>query len=84
MGGKASGFRNLHDHDTYDVDGTRLFRIRGTNEDNVRATQLPEVAGSLNSDDVFVLETPNNLYIWNGNVNNEHILILIIPALTSN
>jgi gelsolin len=27
LGGKASGFRNLHDHDTYDVDGTRLFRV---------------------------------------------------------
>ena len=27
LGGKASGFRNLRDHDTYDVDGTRLFRV---------------------------------------------------------
>lgn len=27
MGGKASGFRNLRDHDTYDVDGTRLFQV---------------------------------------------------------
>ena len=27
-GGKASGFKNMKDHDTYDVDGTRLFRIR--------------------------------------------------------
>ena len=28
-GGKASGFNNVHDHDTYDADGTRLFRVRG-------------------------------------------------------
>ena len=28
-GGRASGFKNVHDHDTYDEDGTRLFRIRG-------------------------------------------------------
>lgn len=27
LGGKASGFKNVHDHDTYDVDGTRLFRV---------------------------------------------------------
>jgi hypothetical protein len=27
LGGKASGFRNLRDHDTYDVDGTRLFQV---------------------------------------------------------
>jgi hypothetical protein len=27
LGGKASGFRNLHDHDTYDADGTRFFQV---------------------------------------------------------
>lgn len=42
-GGKASGFKNIHDHDTYDVDGTRLFRIRATNDDDARADQMPEV-----------------------------------------
>ena len=26
-GGKASGFKNVHDHDTYDADGTRMFRF---------------------------------------------------------
>nr|CAD7424740.1 unnamed protein product [Timema monikensis] len=67
MGGKASGFRNLKDHDTYDVDGTRLFHIQGTSADDVRAVQVPEVAASLNSDDVFVLETPNATYLWLGN-----------------
>lgn len=42
-GGKASGFKNIHDHDTYDVDGTRLFRIRATYDDDARADQMPEV-----------------------------------------
>lgn len=65
-GGKASGFKNVHDHDTYDVDGTRLFRIRGTCAEDVRATQMPEVAASLASDDAFVLETPGTTYIWYG------------------
>lgn len=65
-GGKASGFKNLRDHDTYDADGTRLFRIRGTCEEDVRAVQMPEVAKSLASDDAFVLETPANTYIWYG------------------
>ena len=27
-GGHASGFRNIHDYDSYDVDGTRLFHVR--------------------------------------------------------
>jgi len=66
MGGKASGFRNLRDHDTYDVDGTRLFQVRGTCPDDVRAIQVPEVTASLNSDDVFVLETPSATYLWLG------------------
>ncbi|XP_046387919.1 gelsolin, cytoplasmic isoform X2 [Ischnura elegans] len=65
-GGHASGFRNINDHDSYDVDGTRLFRVRGTCPDDTRAEQVPEVAASLNSDDAYVLETPTNTYIWQG------------------
>ena len=67
-GGKASGFRNVHDHDTYDADGTRMFRVRGTCAEDVRATQVQEVAASLNSEDVFILETPGNTWIWTGEV----------------
>jgi gelsolin len=66
MGGKASGFNNVHDHDTYDQDGTRMFRVRGTSSEDVRATQVPEVAASLNSEDVFILETPSKTWIWVG------------------
>jgi gelsolin len=65
-GGRASGFKNVRDHDSYDVDGTRLFRIRGTCAEDVRATQVDEVAANLASDDVFILETPKTTYIWNG------------------
>lgn len=32
----------------------------------MRAIQVAEVAASLNSDDVFVLETPSKTYQWNG------------------
>lgn len=73
-GGHASGFKNIQDNDTYDVDGTRLFRIRGTLADDVRADQMPEVAASLASDDVFILETPEATYIWHGVVRNEKML----------
>ncbi|PSN34433.1 Gelsolin, partial [Blattella germanica] len=71
LGGKASGFRNLRDHDTYDVDGTRFFQIRGTCADDVRAIQVPEVPASLNSDDVFILETPSATYLWIGKGSND-------------
>lgn len=66
LGGKASGFRNLRDHDTYDVDGTRFFQVRGTCADDVRVVQVPEVSASLSSDDVFILETPSTTYVWIG------------------
>ena len=68
-GGKASAFKNRADTDSYDVDGTRLFQVRGTNEFDTRAVQVEEKASSLNSNDCFVLETPACTYIWYGKVN---------------
>ncbi|XP_024086228.1 gelsolin, cytoplasmic [Cimex lectularius] len=67
MGGHASGFKNLRDYDSYDTDGTRLFRIVGTCANNVRAIQVPEVTESLNTNDAFLLETPTKSYLWMGN-----------------
>ena len=67
-GGKASGFKNVRDRDTYDEDGTRFFRVRGLGPEDARAVQVEEVASSLSSDDVFVLETPGNCWIWHGEV----------------
>ena len=68
-GGRASGFKNRMDKDSYDVDGTRLFHVRGTDAINCRAVQVEEVAGSLNSNDCFILETPASTYVWYGKVN---------------
>lgn len=67
-GGRASGFKNRADKDSYDVDGTSLFHVRGTDAINCRAVQVEEVASSLNSNDCFVLETPANTYVWYGKV----------------
>jgi len=71
-GGKATGFKNREDEDSYDVDGTSLFRVRGTCQEDVMTTQIqPEVASSLYTDDVFILETPSNTWIWAGRDSNE-------------
>lgn len=70
-GGKASGFKNIHDYDSYDADGTRLFQVRGTNAFNTRAEQVPETSSSLNSNDVFILETPSVTYLWIGKESND-------------
>ena len=65
-GGKASGFKNRFEGDSYDVDGTRLYQIKGTTSFNTRAVAVEEKAASLNSNDCFVLETPGDTYVWYG------------------
>lgn len=45
-----------------------VLQVRGTCELDTRAQQVAEEAGSLNSDDVFVLETPAKTYLWIGKV----------------
>lgn len=64
-GGNASGFKNINEVGA-DPNAPKLLRIRGTAEDDVRGEQLPAVAGSLASDDVFILHTPDVKYIWHG------------------
>ncbi len=65
-GGKASGFKNSSEGDTYDDDGVSLFHIKGTDETNVVGVQTAEAASSLNSMDCFVLVTPTHVYSWHG------------------
>lgn len=48
------------------LSGNRLFRIRGTSEDNVHAEQVDALASSLASDDTFILATPTATFVWNG------------------
>lgn len=69
-GGIGAGWKNKEgekvNEDSYDLDGTRLFHIRGTNDFNTRAIQVEEKPVSLNSGDCFILETPKQLYLWFG------------------
>ena len=41
-GGKASGFKNKSDTDSYDVDGTELYHVKGSSPVNTYAVQIPE------------------------------------------
>ncbi|GMF22720.1 unnamed protein product [Phytophthora fragariaefolia] len=65
-GGKASGFANRDDEDSYDTDGVSLYQVKGTNAQNTLAAQVDEKASSLTSGDCFVLVTPNTVYEWQG------------------
>lgn len=65
-GGHSSGFNGIQKEDTYENDGVRLFCVRGTTSDDVRAVQVTAQASSLASDDSFVLEKPDSTYVWHG------------------
>ncbi len=65
-GGHSSGFRNVREHDTYDPKGTKLFQIQGTCDYDTRAIEVEPKASSLDSDDVFVVDSPGTTYVWVG------------------
>uniref|UniRef100_A0A667ZLP2 Villin like n=1 Tax=Myripristis murdjan TaxID=586833 RepID=A0A667ZLP2_9TELE len=46
--------------------GARLFQVRGTDELNTKATEVPARASSLNTNDVFLLKTDHMCYLWYG------------------
>ncbi|KDO34602.1 hypothetical protein SPRG_00665 [Saprolegnia parasitica CBS 223.65] len=69
-GGKASGFKNRDDEDSYDTDGVSLYHVKGSTELNTFATQVDEVASSLNSGDCYVLVTPRVVFEWQGRGSN--------------
>ncbi|XP_075055429.1 advillin [Mixophyes fleayi] len=44
----------------------RLFQIRGTEPSNTKAIELPAYSSSLNSNDVFLLKTQTEHFLWYG------------------
>ncbi|ESO84882.1 hypothetical protein LOTGIDRAFT_221805 [Lottia gigantea] len=44
----------------------KMFHIRGTNDVNTRAVQVPCRCASLNSNDVFVVHDDSKLFVWIG------------------
>lgn len=61
----------MKDYDSYVEGATRLYRVRGTSEENVHASQLIAQASNLESDDVFIVLTEEKTYIWQGKDSNE-------------
>ncbi|XP_041817129.1 villin-1 [Chelmon rostratus] len=46
--------------------GPKLFQVRGSDELNTKATEVPARASSLNTNDVFLLKTDRICYLWYG------------------
>lgn len=44
----------------------RLFQVKGTDHHNTKAIEVKVASSSLNSNDVFLLKTPRNLWMWCG------------------
>ena len=64
-GGRSKGMKTVSEAE--EQAGTvHLYKVRGTNEWNVRCVQVELVAASLNSNDVFILVTPRGSYVWCG------------------
>uniref|UniRef100_A0A6Q2YTC6 HP domain-containing protein n=1 Tax=Esox lucius TaxID=8010 RepID=A0A6Q2YTC6_ESOLU len=44
----------------------RLFQIHGSDTSNTKAIEVPALAASLNSNDVFLLKSQSTIYLWCG------------------
>ncbi|KAG6464313.1 gelsolin, cytoplasmic [Manduca sexta] len=71
-GSKDNDYKPKNSKDSFDDNGIRLFRVEGTKPGvDMRAVQVPETSDTLEYDDVFVLQTPDAVYVWNGNESSE-------------
>ncbi|XP_038221359.1 gelsolin, cytoplasmic-like [Zerene cesonia] len=71
-GGMDNDYSPDNFNHSYQDDGIRLFRVEGIElEEDMRIVQVPETADSLEDDDVFILETPEVVYVWNGKESND-------------
>ncbi|KAM4740369.1 advillin [Anableps anableps] len=44
----------------------RLFQVRGSDQSNTKTIEVPALATSLNSNDVFLLKSQTGIYLWCG------------------
>lgn len=54
--------------ETYDDNKTALFRVQGTNRNNMQAIQVDQVSRSLNSSYCYILKTQTSVFTWLGNL----------------
>lgn len=64
-GGRSKGMKTVSEAEEQGGK-VHLYKVRGTNEWNVRCMQVDLMAASLNSNDVFILVTPRGSYVWCG------------------
>ncbi|KAD4981896.1 hypothetical protein E3N88_18567 [Mikania micrantha] len=72
-GGMGSRYKSLIaekgiDDATYDDKKTALFRVQGTNRNNMQAVQVDQVSRSLNSSYCYILKAEGCIFTWLGNL----------------
>ncbi|XP_071724262.1 villin-1 [Rutidosis leptorrhynchoides] len=72
-GGMSNQYKNLITEngvadETYVEDKTALFRVQGTNPQNMQAIQVKEVSSSLNSSYCYILQHEKSIFTWIGNL----------------
>lgn len=65
-GGKSSAFEGINGSHDGTLGDTYLLQVRGTSKYNTRAVQVDCRAGSLNSNDCFVLRHGQGAHVWCG------------------
>ncbi|XP_067881020.1 advillin [Heterodontus francisci] len=64
----------------------RLFQIYGSEKSNTKAIEVPAYASSFNSNDVFLLKTETNCYLWcgKGSSGDERAMAKELAAIVAN
>lgn len=58
----------------------RLFQVHGSDPSNTKTIEVPALAPSLNSNDVFLLKSQSGIYLWCGKVES---LVLKLNSIES-
>ncbi|XP_059184957.1 advillin [Centropristis striata] len=63
----------------------RLFQVRGSDPSNTKAIEVPALASSLNSNDVFLLKSQSGIYLWcgKGSSGDERAMAKEVSSVTS-
>jgi len=71
MGGSCVGYRGARDRPDFDAKSPHMFDIRSGEEGGVRAIEVEARGASLNTNGIFVIDTPRKLYVWAGKNHDE-------------
>jgi len=70
-GGSSAGYRGAHDYNNFNPNIPYMFDIRAKADGSVRAVQVEARGASLNSNSLFIIDSPKKLAVWVGKYSGE-------------